>query len=299
MDPITLSLIAAGVSAGGSMLGGLFGSNSAAQAQKAQQAAIAKAQGLTQQGTSAAVSGIQGQQPYWDQGYAAQKGAIAGAGGYLQDAGAGYQPYAEGGGHSWDTYLNGTGANGGQAQNDYYTGLANNSGFTAAQDYGLNALQQSAAARGGLNSGGMAKSLMDYSTRGLQDFANTNLGQLYQGAQTGYNATGQQGYYKNAMANLSTYGGNVAQGYYNQSASVPYATGQTQQQGYGQQADYAIGSGNAAAQGAVNQGNAWTNALSGAGNALGSYFGYGMGRSVSGNSLPQGYGSWNPTVSRA
>jgi hypothetical protein len=288
MDPLTLSLL---IGAGSSIAGGFMGADASKKAQAAQEAAIANAKGLTQQGTDAAVAGIKAQQPFFDQGYAAQQGAQGAAQGDLTKAAGNFDPYVQSGTNAWTKFNDAIGANGGDAQAGFYKGFQADPGWEAAQKAGLNAMQASAAARGGLETGGMAKDLMTYGQRGQLDAYNARLAQLQAAGQQGQSAAGQQGQVYNAMSQLAQRGGDIAQTYADKSGAIPLAVGQTQQQGYGQQADYAIGTGNAQAQGAMNQGNAWVNAMSGVGKAAGAYAGYGGGYGA-----PQA--GWGATTTR-
>ena len=286
-------LLAAGLQAGSSALQGLWGSDAADKAAKQQQAAIREAQGLSQQGTDAAVQGIGDQQGFWDKGYAAQNGAFDEAKGYLTGAQDGYTPYAKQGGNAFKMYSDAIGANGRDAQSGFYKDFQTDPGFEASQNAGLQAVQRSAVARGNGFSGGTQKALYDYGQKNMQGAFNDRLGQLWQGGQTGYSATGQQGQWGNALAGLAQNRGNMAQGYYGASATIPVAQGAARQQGFGQQADYAIGRGNAAAQGTVNSANAWGNAFTGMGNAAGGYFGYKSGRGNGGQPAASDWRSSN------
>ena len=297
MDPVTLSLLAAGISGGSSILGGLFGSNAAKAAAEQQQAAIVQAQQNAQQGTAAAVQGIGAQQPFWDKGYGAQQNAMAAARADLTGASNGYNPYAKQGKVAWQQLGNATGVNGMANQKDYAASFQTDPGFQAAQDYGMQGLQRSAAARGALDSGGAAKELYQYGQQGLLGQYNQRVQQLKDQANMGYSATGAQAGVANTMANLDQTGGQIANTYYDKSASIPAQQGQVQQQGYNQMADYAIGTGNAQAQGTQNVANARINAMSGVGKAAAGFAGY------AGGAQPiAGYGStqagWQPAVFR-
>ena len=116
----------------------------------------------------------------------------------------------------------------------------NDPGFQARLKMGTDALQRSAASKGTLLTGGLLKGLDRYA----QDYASNEFGNVYNRAMGEYqNAYGifnnNQGNLFNRLNTLGSVGENAAAGVGNAM----------------------IGSGNAQAQGSINQGNIWGNAV--------------------------------------
>jgi hypothetical protein len=151
------------------------------------------------------------------------------------------------------------------------TGLTeqNDPGFQARLQLGTDALERSAAARGGVLTGGTAKALNTYA----QDYASNEYGNVYNRALTDY--TTKYNAYNNDQANqfnklaaLSGAGQMTATNLANQGqAASNNVTGNllTSAQQQGQQINNA---GAATASGYIGQGNAWGGALNGIGNNL-------------------------------
>jgi hypothetical protein len=131
-------------------------------------------------------------------------------------------------------------------------------GYQFRMQQGMDAAQNSAAARGGLLSGGALKALEKYG----QDFASNE----YQNSYNRYNNNQTNQY--NRLAGLAGVGqqatnqlGQAAGNFANQGSSAYGNFGNAQ-------AGNIIGAGNAQAAGQVGSANAWNSALGGIGNAL-------------------------------
>src|ERR1700677_1759046 len=143
-------------------------------------------------------------------------------------------------------------------------------GYQFQLQQGENALQNSAAARGGLLSSGTAKSLDQYS----QGLASTDYGNLFNQALSGYQTNfntfnTQQNEQYQRLAGVSGQGAQSAAGLNNvqqqgTNALASSLMGTAQQQGQ----DY-MGAANAQAAGTIGSTNALVGGLTGAGNAIG------------------------------
>jgi hypothetical protein len=149
---------------------------------------------------------------------------------------------------------------------------------------GSKALDRSAAAKGGLYSGGQLRALTDYN----QNFATNEYGNWWnrhaQSEQKNYdNRVGQANNYINLLTGMSGTGANVQSGVNSANSGLTQSGGSMLMAG-----------GNAATQGANQSQNAWTNAIGSAGNNLltaGLYYGmYGGGSTPT---LPAGANSSN------
>jgi len=162
-------------------------------------------------------------------------------------------------------------------------------GYQFQLQQGENALQNSAAARGGLLSSGTAKSLDQYS----QGLASTDYGNLFNQALSGYQTNfntfnTQQNEQYQRLAGVSGQGAQSAAGLNNvqqqgTNALASSLMGTAQQQGQ----DY-MGAANAQAAGTIGSTNALVGGLTGAGNAIGGLNSI-LGAQNSSNSNP-GYG---------
>lgn len=246
-------LLSAGISAGSSLLGGLFGGNSQQEAMKQYMAQLQKGQDFLQDQEK---QGLQDYQPYLDAGSKAT--------GTLSDLLA-----APGQGllTPWSQTFHAPTAAEAEATPGYQFQL----------QQGENAMQNSAAGRGGLLSGRTLADLNNYA----QGTASTNYQNTFNNAltqyQTAYNGfrNNQQDQYSRLMG-MSGQGlqatqgaGNLRQGFGGDIASL-----------YGQM-------GAAQAQGTIAQGNTMSNMIGGIGNAIsgGLTMKYGLGGGTSSDSM--------------
>jgi hypothetical protein len=81
---------------------------------------------------------------------------------------------------SQNVLLRALGVQGQGPQQQYYDEFQNDPGFEAATQYGINALDRSAAAKGGLFSGGQMKAVSDFGLRRQNDAFNNRINQLFQ-----------------------------------------------------------------------------------------------------------------------
>lgn len=149
---------------------------------------------------------------YLNTSYAEGKGALGQGYGQAQNYLA---PYAQQGGKAFGMYGDAIGANGADKQRAFYDGFQTDPGWMAQQQAGINALDRSAAAKGGMYSGAQQKALFNYGQQGMRGAFQDRLAQLAQMGGQGMGATGQQAGlasgYGNALANLSgQYGQNMA-----------------------------------------------------------------------------------------
>jgi hypothetical protein len=243
------------VSAGSSLLGGLLGKSAAQSAAEQQQAAAAKASGI---------AGAAGQQA---------QNALTGQ---IANENTNVQPYLQAGAQATNQLSSALAPGGsltqqfGQFQAPTAAQAAAMPGYQFQLQQGQNALQNSAAARGGLLSTGTAKALDQYS----QGFASTDYGNLFnqalQGYQTNFNTFNtQQNEAYQRLAGLSGQGAASAAGLNNvqqqgTNALASSLMGTAQQQGQD-----IMGGANAGAAGTVGGTNALVGGLTGAANAIG------------------------------
>jgi hypothetical protein len=269
----------AAIGAGASLLGGLLGSNASNQASQAQQQAaqqaadFAKSQG---QASNNYQSGVTSQQnsllnPFASagQGATSQLSQLLQPGGQLAQ---GYQGF--------------TAPTGVTEQND--------PGYQFRLSQGLNALQNSAAARGGLLSSGTAKNINDYA----QNSASNEYGNVYNRALGTYQ-TNQQNFNTNnnnlygrlsglagqGLSAAGSLGGLLQSGANNTSAINSNVSGQVGQD--------LTNAGAARASGYVGGANAWGSALGGVANSLGGYLAGRNKGNGNASSVQQG-GSFDP-----
>ena len=250
------ALIGGAISAGTSLIGGLLGHNAAGQAAQAQSAADKQAAALAAQA---------GQQA---QGY--QTGQIASE---KQAA----SPYTTLGSSTANELTNALAPGGSLTQgwNQTFSAptaqqAAQTPGYQFQVQQATNALDNSAAARGGLLSTGTAKNLLNY-TNGL---ASTNYQNTYNNALQTYNEnlgtfeTNQNNLY-NRLSGATNTGLNAVNNLNNVTQSGTNAlTGNLMQTAQLQGSDL-MGVGQAQASGIVGGTNALTAGLGGAGNAIG------------------------------
>jgi hypothetical protein len=164
-------------------------------------------------------------------GYDTGRGDVTGA----TDRAVNYlSPYAQSGQGAMRLYGNALGANGAQAQGDFYSGFQHDPGWMAQQQAGINALDRSAAVRGGLYSGAQQKALFNYGQQGQRTAYNDRLTQLAQLAGMGQGAAGQQAGYTANSGNMLA---NLAQGYGQNTATneINYANARAQAANIGPQ----------------------------------------------------------------
>jgi|SRR5579859_232792 len=280
-DPVTAMIGSAAVGAGGSILGGLFGSNAADKAAKQQVAAAnAAAQGVTDAtnlvnptisaAAKAAGAGVT------DAATAAAGGVTAAAG----KANALLDPYAATGANATNLINAGLAEGGAFNKTPQLSDLTVDPGYAFREQQGEKALSQGAAARGAVEGGGFAKD--------INAFAQSNASQEYQNAFARFEQSTQ-----NRFANLSSaagagqaaatteggntigaarYGGDIGfagqeyAGSLNSNAANLIAAntiGAAQTAG-----NYKTQAGNAQAAGTVGSSNAWNTAFGGAANAV-------------------------------
>ena len=281
-----MPLAAAGIGAGTSLIGGLMGSSAAQNAASVQAAGAEKGAALEQENSQKALdfqNGVWNQtqsnlNPYINSGQNANSALAYGLGlggngqGTGLDSGSLLKRY---GSFSAPTTLD--------EQND--------PGYQARLKLGTDAIQRSAAARGGVLSGGTGKALNSYA----QDYASNEYGNVYNRALQGYQTnannyyTGQNNAYSRLMG-MSNSGQQAAgtEGQLGQSASNN-VTGNLMgtAQNVAQQYNNAAA---ATASGYVGSANAWGGALNGAGNSL-SNIALLMGKGGGNSGYSSGYGS--------
>lgn len=238
-------IASAAIGVGGSLLSGLFGSSSAKKAAdkaaKTGQAVGLGLQNLAQSGLDAQTNILQ---PYLDAG-----------GQGVRDLSAAYAP--------------------GGALSDKFSfdpsQIANNPNYQFVLQQGTDAVQKSAAAKGGLFSGGTLKAIDQYSQGLATNTINDAYSQALNTFQTNHNNTFQG---LSALTGIGMNAENAYQGAIGQRLNANVAAGNAY-----------TGAGNAQAAGTVGAGNAWQNALAGVtGNvqaAVNPYFGGGSTAPVS------------------
>ncbi|WP_348269755.1 hypothetical protein P8936_16530 [Edaphobacter paludis] len=280
------TLAAVGIGAAGSVASGLISANGAENAASTQAAAANQAQTLQAQESQNALD-FQKQQYSTSQ---AQQAPYLAAG----NAGLNALQYGLGTGGT----ANGSGVAQGSLTTPYSgtftapTGLTeqNDPGYQARLQLGQDAIQRSAAARGGVVTGGTAQSLNNEA----QDYASNEYGNVYNRAlntyDTNYNAynTNQTNQY-NKLASLSGVGQQTATNLANQGQSASNNVSSNLLTTGAQQGQDLQNAGAATASGYVGAANAYSGALNGIGNnlsnlgllsQLGSASGYGSGMST-------------------
>lgn len=121
-------------------------------------------------------------------------------------------PYLQGGKDADAQIRAALGLDGRDAQSGYFQNFQTDPGFQTSVNYGINALDRSAAARGGMYSGAHMKALQDYGQRRMGEAYDTRINQLM-----GY---GQQG---RAMAGTAA---GLAQQHGSDMAGMRYGYGQ-------------------------------------------------------------------------
>ena len=123
---------------------------------------------------------------------AAQNAANAQVTGYKNAIGL-QQPIMQQGLAANTLYGNAVGANGQQAQQQYYNNFQNDPGYLATLNQGIKAVDQGAAGIGGYNSGGTLKALMGWGQQQQQQQYLQRLGQLNTLGNQGIGAAGNIG----------------------------------------------------------------------------------------------------------
>lgn len=98
---------------------------------------------------------------------------------YLDRALGYLSPGLETGGGALKLLGNVLGVNGAGPQQEYFDTIKTDPGFQAAQDYGIRALDRSAASRGLLRSGGQNEALYDFGQKNFSDFFNNRVNSLF------------------------------------------------------------------------------------------------------------------------
>ena len=248
-------LIGSAIGAGTSLLGGILGSGAAATAAGAQQRAAQQASQL---------AGQAGQQ---SQNYLTQR---------IAQEGQNVSPYLSAGSAATNNLANLLAPGGqltqqfGQFQAPTDVTMQNDPGYQFRIQQGINALQNSAAARGGLLSTGTAKNLLDYSQGAASQEYQNVYNRALQGYQTNFNTFNtQQNELYNRLFGVSQLGAGTAtnlnavqQQGTNALANSLMGTAQLQGQDL-------MGGANAAAAGTVGGTNALVGGLTGAANTIG------------------------------
>lgn len=253
------AIIGGAISAGTSLLGGIMGGN-AAQKAAAQQAAAGRAATSQQNQAGQQAQDVQ-QQQLTSERTTAQPYTSLGAG----TAGTLSNALAPGGdlGSRWSsTFKAPTAAEAEQTP-----------GYQFQLSQGLNALQNSAAARGGLLSTGTAKNLNNYA----QGVASTNYQNTYNNALQAYNtnfSTNEQSQNDlfNRLYSTTGLGANAAANLNSVSANTSNALAGGLMENAKTVGNDIMGVGNAQAAGTVGASNALTAGITGAGNAIGQGF---------------------------
>ena len=248
-------LAGSAISGIGSIIGGILGSGASNTASQQQQAGANKAAGTV---------GAAGQQA---QNYLT---------GQLSNENTNAQPYLQAGAQATNQLSNDLAPGGsltqqfGQFQAPTAAQAAAMPGYQFQLQQGENALQNSAAAKGGLLSTGTAKALDQYS----QGLASTDYGNLFNQALSGYQTNfntfnTQQNEAYNRLMGLSGQGASSAAALNNVQQQGTNALANSIQGTATQQAQDYIGAANAQAAGTIGSTNALVGGLSGAANALG------------------------------
>ena len=289
MYPFTLALLGSTAVSG---LGSLYGSK---KASKAQDAAIAEAQNqlrAAREGAGGyARTGYDDALRYAGEGrdealrYAGEgrDAAIGARENYLTPALASYQPIVDSGDRARTAYETATGLLGRDAQTAYYNQFQTDPGFQSEVDYGIRALDRSAAARGGSPAaGGALAALQRYGQTKMGEAFDRRLGQINQLRTSGDSARGAQaGLYDSAGRDIAGYYDNygrtasgIASDYGRTAAGAASGYGSTMaglESGFGSDmANAALQRGQQRANNAMAPWNAFTTA---SGNALRAYGG--------------------------
>lgn len=288
MDPVTMALISAGITGGGSIASKIFGDKSEKKAMRAQLAAMEAARANIASGRDARITGLEDARGQIGAGADAYENALLAA---RPDLAAGYdganeylQPYYDTGVDANETISDALGLNGIDAQQGYYNAFADDPGFEASLAAGREAIERSAAARGGMYGGGALKELHNYGQRAKLDSYRDRLNRLSQLSQTGYGAASQMGQYTaqkgsalyDAGRDIGANRRNMFADYANIDANIGDLRGGY----YDNQAGLSMQGGDIRARRAINNGNRTNNMIEGLGKAAGTAVG--------------GYGNFDP-----
>ena len=285
--------ISAGISAGGSLLGGVFGSKGSKSAASQQSAAAQKVLQLAQTATQGAQQGVQGATTSGQAGIA---GGVTGANQQLTNTAnqvqSLYAPYTQAGSQALGSLQQLSSASGPLSQQFSFnpSNLQSDPGYQFTLQQGQQAIDRSAAATGSLNSTGTLKSLANYTT----GTANQYFNDAYNRAQSTFNTnrqgtlaqiSAQQGIAglgsaatqgsAGALTNLGSQGANTTYQGGVQGANLGLQGATTSGQ-FGLQGAQIAGNaltnmGNAQAAGTIGAANAWSGALGGGVNAINGY----------------------------
>lgn len=126
---------------------------------------------------------------------------------YYDQAQGFLNPYLQGGGQANNLLAAYLGAAGPEAQRQAFANFQNDPGYQAQFNAGVNALDRSATARGGLYSGAAMKGLQEYGQQFQRQAFNDRISQLQgfsgQGLQAASGAAGLASNQGNALSNLS------------------------------------------------------------------------------------------------
>jgi hypothetical protein len=256
---LPIGLLGGAISGGASLISGLLGNSAAQKAAQQQAAAGNKAAGLAAGATNAAQNYQTGQ---------------------LSNENTNAQPYLGAGAQATNTLQGLLGPNGeltqgyaqqnGQFQAPTAEQASQTPGYQFQLQQGLNALQNSAAASGGLLSTGTAKNLENYA-QGVasQNYQNTynNALNAYQTNFGVYNTTQNNLY--NRLFGVSQQGANSAANLNNVTAGTTNNLSQNLLGGAQLQGNDIMGVGNAQAAGTVGGANALNAGITGGANAIG------------------------------
>lgn len=123
----------------------------------------------------------------------AQKAATAQQQKQYEQTRADLAPYREAGTGALGTYETALGLRGAGPQGDYWGGMVYDPQFVSATNLGLQGVQRSAAARGGLFGGRTLKELQDYGQNAYYGYGQNRLNQLAGLTTMGQNAAAQTG----------------------------------------------------------------------------------------------------------
>lgn len=144
--------------------------------------------------------------------------------GYSDRAQGYLDPFVQGGGRANALYLDYLGANGPEAQRAAYAAFQNDPGYQQQLQAGINALDSSATARGGLYSGAAMKGVANWGHQFQRQAFNDRLNALGGAAGQGFNAAGTSAGLASQTGNAL---GNMAFGFGQQNAAnrINYANG--------------------------------------------------------------------------
>ena len=103
-----------------------------------------------------------------------------------------FEPYSGAGLGAQNLYSNYLGVNGPEARQGFFDDLQFGPEFDAANEYGIRALDRSAAARGGLYSGAQLENLYDFGMTNFGNFLNPYVDRLERASGQGLNIAGAQ-----------------------------------------------------------------------------------------------------------